>query len=169
MEKRYLIEALPLGILTIIGIYSIIEVSTTDYLFDTQQHIGLTLLFVSIFLFIASRKFYKYIFGLTLILGVINVVGFTTSITVISIMGIPFQIIVVPIIALFIWINSDEIMPKIQKLRQVDKNQIRKERNSQINGFIRRFEKLSDSEIDRNLKKFKERSNSRSSRSIKDY
>ena len=66
MKKKDIIKAIPITILTIIALYSIIEVMTTVYIFFAQQYIGLTLLGVSILLFFMNRRIYKYVFCLRL-------------------------------------------------------------------------------------------------------
>ncbi|MCB0541220.1 MAG: hypothetical protein H6571_16585 [Lewinellaceae bacterium] len=151
MKKEEFIEAIPLIILTIIGIYSIIEVITSEYIFGIQQHVGLTLLGISIILFFANKRIYKYIFGITLLLGLVNLIGFTTSILTMNFFGLPIQILMIPLIAVYTWVNKEEIKPKIQNLLGNSNEQIKLESNSKINGFKRRFEKLSDNEIESKL------------------
>ncbi len=151
ITKRDLIELIPLAIPTIIGLYSIIEVMTTDYVFGIQQHVGLTLLGISIILFFINRRIYKYIFGITLLLGLVNLIGFSTSITSMSFLGLPIQLLVLPIIAIFTWIYKEDIKPKIRGLVGKSDEQIASNSNAKVNGFKRRFEKLSDKEIEMKL------------------
>jgi len=116
MKNRYLVELIPLTILTIVGVYSVIEVITTDYIFGTQQYLGLALLGISLILFFINRRIYKYVFGLTLLIGLLNLVAFSTTVITMSFLGLPIQILLLPLIAIFIWINKVEINSKIQNL-----------------------------------------------------
>ena len=151
MKEKDYIEFLPLGILTTIGIYSIIEVITTDYLFGIQQHVGLTLLSVSLILFFTNRRIYKYIFGITLLISLINLIGFTTWITTINFFGLSIQILILPIVLIFASIYKEEIIPKVHNLVGNSEKQLEIKSNSQISGFKRRFKKLSDREIESKL------------------
>lgn len=147
MTKRDIIEFIPIGALSILGVYSIIEVLTTDYVFNAGQFVGLTLLGVSLVLFFANRRIYKYLFGGTLLLGLFNLIGFTTTILSVNFIGIPIQILVVPILITFVWINEKQIGPKLNSLFRTTEEQAQSESNSKVEGFKRRFENLSDEEI----------------------
>lgn len=150
MKKQDLIEAIPLAILTIIGIYSIIEVISTEYIFGIKQHIGLTLLGTSIIFFFVNRRYYRYIFGITIILGLVTLIGFSTTIRIVTFLGISIQILLLPIVAIFVWINKEKI--KSKNLDVFGKQAEAKFGNSsKVNGFKRRFGKLSNSEIESKL------------------
>ena len=148
MKNRDLIEFIPIGTLTIISLYSIFEVITTDYIFNGQQYIGLALLGVSLILFFTNRKTYKYIFGVTILLGLFNLIGFTTSFVTMNFLFIPIQLIVIPILLIFTWINQEQIKPKVQSILGTTEEQILSESNSKISSFRKRFEKLSNEEIE---------------------
>lgn len=151
MKKEDLIEFIPIGILSLISLYSIIQVTTTDYIFNSQQYIGLTLLGVSLILFFTNRRTYKYIFGITILLGLFNLIGFTTSIVTMNLLFIPIQLTIIPILLLFTWINQEQIKPKVQSIFGTSEEQILAESNSKILGFKKRFENLSDVEIEKRL------------------
>lgn len=147
MKKKDYIEAIPLLILTIIGIYSIIEVMTTNYILGNRQHIGLTLLGMSMILFLIKRRIYKYVFGITIIMGLVNLVGFTTSITTMNFIGLPIQILMIPFIILYTWINKEELKPKIHYFLGNSHEQMSDKSSSKTNVFRKKFEKLTDKEI----------------------
>ncbi len=107
---------MPLGILTIVGLYAVAKVTTTDHIFEARQHVGLTLLAVSFLMFFLNRKIYTYIFGILLLLGLLSIVGFTVSIVVISFFGVPMQLPLVPIIVLYGWVHRQAIEPMITKV-----------------------------------------------------
>lgn len=151
MKKEDLIEFIPIGMLTLISLYSIIKVTTTDYIFNGQQYIGLTLLGVSLILFFTNRRTYKYIFGITILFGLFNLIGFTTSIVTMNFLFIPIQLIIIPILLLFTWINQKQIKPKVQSILGTSEEQIVAESNSKILGFKKKFKNLSDEEIEKRL------------------
>lgn len=151
MAKRDLIELIPLAIVAIIGLYSLLEVINTDYIFGARQHVGLTLVLVSIILFFVNRRSYKYIFGISLLLGLVSLIGFTTTILTMNFLGLPIQLIILPIIAIFAWIHKEEIKPIIRGLTGRSEEQITSESKLKVKGFKRRFEKLSNEELDKRL------------------
>lgn len=151
MKKKDLIQFIPLAILSLLAIYSIIQVGTTNYIFSAQQYVGITLLSVSILLFFANRRIYKYIFGFTLILGMFGLVGFSTTIVRMQIFWIPIQITLLPIIAIFSWIHRTEIQAIIHDLRGTTEAQLKTGQNAKVNAFRKRFNKLSDTEIEQKL------------------
>ena len=152
MKKNDFIEAIPLISLILVAVYSIIEVLTTDAIFGTPQYIGLSLLGISSILFFVQRRIYRYVFGSTLLLGLPSLIGFSTSIMGVYFLGIPIQILLLPLILLFTWINKDSIKPMIQQLLGNSTEQKQSRRHAKVNGFKRRFEKLTDQEIESKLK-----------------
>ncbi len=151
MKQKDLIEFIPLGILSLLAIASIFEVVSTTYAFLINQYVGLTLLGFSIVLFFSNRRIYRYIFGITLVLGLFNLIGFTTFITTINLFGLVIQPLLVPIIPIFIWINKEKIKPIIRSLAGTNEEQIINSEQTKINGFKRRFKNLSDNEINSKL------------------
>ena len=93
MRKNHFTEFIPLGLLLIVGLGSTFQVWITDYVFDYRQYIGFTFLFISTILYYRNRNLYKYVFGLTLILGTFSLIAFSTYIIEIKLFFIPIQII----------------------------------------------------------------------------
>ena len=93
MRKNHFTEFIPLGLLLIVGLGSTFQVWITDYVFDYRQYIGLTFLFISTILYYRNRDLYKYVFGLTLILGTFSLIAFSTYIIEIKLFFVPIQII----------------------------------------------------------------------------
>lgn len=151
MKKQDLIEFIPLGLLSTFSIFSIIKVLTTDYIFNPHQFVGLTLLGISFLLFFLHRRTYRYLFGITLLLGTFNLIGFTAAITTIKFLSIPIQILIVPILLIFTWINKEKIESKLKSLFGATEEDLKSEANSKVERFKKKFENLSDEEIERRL------------------
>ena len=112
-----IIEFFPIMILGIPGIYSVVEVFSTDYIIGYQQYIGLTLLGVSIILFFVNRRLYKYFYGITLILATVNLIGFTTTIrNLIYFFGIEIQYLPLIVLLIFTVIYRESIKLENKRL-----------------------------------------------------
>ena len=138
-------------ILGIPGIYSVVEVFSTDYIIGYQQYIGLTLLGVSIILFFVNRRLYKYFYGITLILATVNLIGFTTTIRTIYFFGIEIQYLPLIVLLIFTVIYRESIKPKIKEWVGKSEKQLVSERKAKMNGFKQRFNKLTDDQIEKML------------------
>jgi len=57
LKRKDIIESIPLVAVTLVAIYSVLEILVSNYTFDIQQHLGLTLLLVSIGLFFADEEY----------------------------------------------------------------------------------------------------------------
>jgi len=152
MKRNGLIKIAPIGLLSAIGLLSIIQVLTTDFEFEGKQYIGLTLLGVSLILFFTNRRVYKYLFGMTLLLGIFNLIGFTTSIVTMTFIFVPIQLIVIPFFLAFTWLNKEQLQRKLQSILATSEEQNITESQTRIAGFRRRFDKLPNDEIEAKLK-----------------
>ena len=148
--KKDIKEFIPVGILDIVGIISIIQILTTNYTFDYRQYIGLILLVICTIIFFMNRKIYKYLIALILILGMINLVSFSTyyirfGISIIEIQFIPFASFLI-----YLYIFKKEIRSIIKKSKHAEKESNKNSENMK-NHFKHKFEKLSDKEIENRL------------------
>ena len=148
LKKTDIYEAVPLVVLSIICLASIIKVNTSEYSFQNPQYIGLSLLAISIILFSIYRRGYKYVFGISLLLALVNLIGFTATIVTIEFFGMSIQLLPIPIILLFFWVNQKEVLDLLGM--SYEHNTALS--NSKINGFKKRFSKLTDHEIEKKLK-----------------
>jgi hypothetical protein len=84
MKGQKIKELIPLGLIVVALIYTAITVLTTDTILTHQHWIayGLTLL-VLVILFL-NKKISNIILGLTIILGLLNIVAFTPTIMTIG-------------------------------------------------------------------------------------
>lgn len=147
MKKKDFIESIPLFLLIILGIISIVQVLLTNHIFDGKQFIGITLAFVSAILFFTNRRIYKYIFGITLLLGTVTLISFSTLIITVNVFSIPLQVTVLPSLVIYMIVYKIEIGILLDKMKDKENKS-----NIKINVFEKKFENLSNKEIDRKLK-----------------
>lgn len=67
-------DIIPLLISILILIISVGTVITTDYILNYQHYIGIGLIGLSLFLYFTNKKGFLFVFGLTLLLGITNVI-----------------------------------------------------------------------------------------------
>lgn len=146
--KNDIKEFIPIGILDLIGIVSIIQVLTTNYVFTYRQYIGLSLLLICTLLFFKNRKIYKYLTAMTLIVGLTNIIGFSTSIITVGISIIQVQLIPLIVLFIYVYIFQTEIKKLIEKPESEQSNNINDKLKER---FKQKFEKLSDKEIESRL------------------
>jgi hypothetical protein len=78
---KYLLDFLPLLILTVYTIVLIWTIATTNIIFSYEHYLGLTLFVFTAALFIVRHKLGVLLLGLTLILGLFKVLSFSATIT----------------------------------------------------------------------------------------
>ena len=151
VKKRNIKEFFPIGILSIIGFGSIIQVLLTNYTFDYRQYIGLSLLLISGIFFFTNRKVYKYFFGITLILGTLNFIAFSTYIIGINLIFIPIQIIPFVVLIIYSIIYINQIIELLVQLTQKSEKEEQEYYQRKLESFKMKFADLNDFEIDNKL------------------
>ena len=151
MKTKEIKEFLPLAILSIIGLVSVLQVLLTDYTFNYRQYIGLSLLMVCGIFFFTDSRLYKYFFGITLILGTLNLIAFSTYIFTFYFIFFPIQIL--PFIFLVVYLIkyreriSDLYFRSIQKSEEEEQEYY----DRKLKRFKEKFSELSDPEIEDKL------------------
>lgn len=84
MKGQKIKELIPLGLVVGGLIYTSIIVLTTDTVLTHQHWIAYSLTFVVLLTYFVKRKISNVILGLTIILGLLNVVAFTPTIVTIG-------------------------------------------------------------------------------------
>jgi fatty acid desaturase len=146
---RNIKEFSPIGILNIVGIYSVFQVLTTNYIFTYKQYIGLSLVLICTVLFFINRKAYKYLTALTLITGLIGLIAFSISIITFSISFIQVQLIPLVVLLIYMYIFRFEIRQLFEKTEAEKQNNTENLKNK----FRQNFRKLSNTEIENKLNK----------------
>lgn len=140
-------EFIPIGILDLIGIFSIFQYFTTNYIFTYRQYIGISLLLICTILFFLNKTIYKYLLGLVLIAGMISIIGFTPAITTIYGFGLEFQLQPFLVFMIYLYVYKNDLKRIFEK---TDNESIQNE-NALKERFKNKFEKLSDKEIENKL------------------
>ena len=78
---RYLLDLVPLIILTVYSIILVWTIATTNIVFTYEHYIGLTLLVASAVFFIKKQKLGVLSLGFTLLLGLFKVLSYSAVIT----------------------------------------------------------------------------------------
>jgi hypothetical protein len=79
-KKQKLKELIPLGVIVAALIYTAVVVLTSDTVLTSQHWIAYTLTFLVIAVYFLNKKIANILLGLTLILGLLNVLAFTPTI-----------------------------------------------------------------------------------------
>jgi hypothetical protein len=137
MTKEIKKQSLLLLIIAVTVIYMIINILITDAIFLPAHLIAIGLVIVNIGMFIISKKIYKYTLFITLILGVFNIISFTTTRLTIGLsinnLNITLQPFSLGLLIFFIFIYQNDIkeikrfLAKNKEKREWKQEQIREE------------------------------------------
>ena len=151
MKSKEIKEFTPFAILSIIGLFSVIQVLVTNYTFDYRQYIGLSLLTVSGIFFFTDRRLYRYFFGITLILGTLNLIAFSTYIFAFYFIFFPIQILPFIFLVVFFVKNRKRINDLFFRSIQKTEEEEQKYYDRKLKRFKEKFSELSDPEIEYKL------------------
>src|SRR5688572_1329030 len=84
MKGQKIKELIPLGLIVISLMYTAITVLTTDIVLTHQHWIAYGLTWVVLVTFFLNKKISNIILGLTIILGLLNIIAFTPTIMTIG-------------------------------------------------------------------------------------
>jgi hypothetical protein len=84
MKGQKIRELVPLGLIVLALIYTAITVLTTDIVLTHQHWIAYGLTLVVLVTFFLNKKISNIVLGMTIILGLLNIVAFTPSIMTIG-------------------------------------------------------------------------------------
>lgn len=120
-------EIIPLLICILLLLYSIGITLLTDYVLNYKHYLGIVLIGISTILYFKSKKLFVYVFGLTLILGIINLINIYYLDIVFSIGPIKFNPIFLALLITFLALNKkqlNEMFPEKELTEQelMDKN-----------------------------------------------
>ena len=77
--KKIDFDIIPLALAVLLILFSLIIVTSSDYILSLKNYIGIGCVLVSIYLYFKKRMIYYLFFGLTLLIGVFGIVGFYYS------------------------------------------------------------------------------------------
>ena len=151
MDRKEILQLLPLLILERICAFTVWEVVKQDYLLYVQSLMGLILVSLSILVYFIHKRTSLYLQGITLIAGTFNIVAFTTSIHWITFIVVPIQPVSLGLLLFFIFVHRKSIKPKLQSIAGLKPPDSEASRARKIEEFKRKFQSLSDEEIERKL------------------
>jgi hypothetical protein len=149
MRKTLGKDIIPLLISAILLIVSGGVTLFTDYILNYKHYIGIGLIAMSLFLYFKNKKFYVYVFALTLVLGILNLIDVYYSNIIFGIGPIKFNPIFLILMIVFFVLNNEimnEIFPE-KELSDQDLATLQLKNEKQIKRFERKFESKTESEL----------------------
>ncbi|QBN19405.1 hypothetical protein [Flavobacterium nackdongense] len=140
-----------LALLTFVSIVSLIVGFVSNWVFNAQLWIGLSLL---ISCFIAYYKFFqrfKTLLGIILILGVLTGIQFVPFQFSIQLGFIKFEVVPTIFLVLFLFLNRGRVVDILQDWFKTPTEEIEKRSLSKYESFKKDFQNLSDQEIEHRL------------------
>ncbi|MGS2727944.1 hypothetical protein ACU8DI_15165 [Psychroserpens sp. BH13MA-6] len=121
----------------------------TDYILNYKHYVGIGLVGISLFMYFNNKKLYAYIFSLTLMLGLVNLIDIFYSNITFEIGPIKFNLIFLSLLIIFLPLNK-ELLNKLFPEKELTKT-VLAERNAEklnlINNYERKFESKTESEL----------------------
>ena len=149
MKKHIGKDIIPLLIAIILILSSIGIVLFTDYVLNSNHYAGILLILISTILYFKNKKWFVYIFGLTLILGIFNLIGIYYATVSFGIGPIRFNPIFLILFVIFLALNRqllDQMFPD-RKPKEVNLAEQIKEKEKRIKSYESKFQSKSESEL----------------------
>ena len=148
-EKTIGKDIIPLLISIILLIISIGITLFTDYVLNYKHYRGIGLVGISSVLYFKNKKFYVYIFGLTLIAGIINLIDIFYSNISFRIGPIKFNPIFLTLLIIFLALHK-ELLNKLfpeKKLTETDLVEKNAKSENLIKNYELKFQSKTESEL----------------------
>ena len=150
MRKTIRKDIIPLLISVIILIISIGITLFTEYVLNYKHYVGIGLVGISLFMYFKNKKLYVYIFGLTLIVGIINLIDIYYSNISFGIGPIKLNPIFLTLFIIFLTLNK-ELLNKLFPEKKLNKNDL-VEKNAENGILIKNYEVKFQSKKESELK-----------------
>ncbi|MCH3882983.1 hypothetical protein [Tenacibaculum aquimarinum] len=149
MTKTITKDIIPLLISIILLLISVGITLFTEYTLNYKHYVGILLIGISTFLYFKNKKVFIYVFGMTLILGTINLIDIYYSNIIFGIGPIKFNPIFLTLLVIFLSLNKENLNrmfpeKKINENKLAEKNT---ENINQIKNYERKFESKTESEL----------------------
>ena len=145
MRKNIGKDIIPLLISVIITIISIGITMFTDYTLNYKHYVGIGLIGISSLLFFKNKKLFVYFFGLTLILGILNIIDIYYSNMIFGIGSIKLNPIFLTLFIIFLVLNK-ELLNKLFPEKKLTENNLAEKENL-IKNYERNFQSKTESEL----------------------
>ncbi|MBJ2173273.1 hypothetical protein JBL43_03440 [Aureibaculum sp. A20] len=150
MRKTIRKDIIPLLISVILVIISIGITLFTEYVLNYKHYVGIGLVGISSVLYFKNKKLYVYIFGLTLIVGIINLIDIYYSNISFGIGLIKFNPIFLTLFIIFLTLNK-ELLNKLFPEKKLNENDLA-EKNAENENLIKNYELKFQSKTESELK-----------------
>jgi len=144
MRKTIGKDIIPLLISIILLIISIGITFFTDYTLNYKHYAGIGLIGISTLLYFKNKKQFVYIFGLTLILGILNLIDIYYSNIIFGIGPIKFNPIFLTLLIIFLALNKELLNKMFPEKELAEKNA---ENIKLIKHYEQKFESKTESEL----------------------
>jgi hypothetical protein len=141
--KQYNKNIILLSISLALIIYSMLMLLFNDYILNIKHYCGVALFSFSFFLYLKNKKYYFYLFGTTLVLGVIGMIDFFYISLSISISLLKINPVFVILLILFLVFNKDEL-ERISPSKSISDNRFSQDR---IKFFLKDYQDKSDIDL----------------------
>ena len=149
MPKNIDRDIIPLLIANLLVLTSIGIILSTDYSMTNKHYVGSALILISTFLYFTYKKVYIYIFGLTLIIGTLNLIEIFYASFIFGIGPIEFNPIFLTLLIMFLAFNRkliDQMFPEKLPTEKSVADKIA-EKEKLIKSYERKFQSKTESEL----------------------
>lgn len=150
MVKNIYKNGIPLLTSIVLLLISIAITLITEYTLNYKHYLAIILLGISLFFYFQNKKMYAYVFGVTLALGMVNVINVFYLNYLFMILGtIPINLIFLCLLILFLVMNKkllNDLFPE-KKMTAVDLEKNEHQKMIQIRSYERKFQSKTVSEL----------------------
>ncbi|WP_025743282.1 hypothetical protein [Aquimarina pacifica] len=143
-------DIIPILISLLLVLYSIGITLLTDYLLNYKHYVGIALIGISTILYFKNKKLYVYVFGLTLVIGIVNLIDIYYSNIVFGIGPIKFNTIFLTLLVIFLAVNKELLNTLFPEKELTEKDLV--DKNVETENRIKRYERKFQSKSELQLK-----------------
>lgn len=151
MKKNIGKDFLPLLIAIILILVSIGVISLSNYSLDFRHYIGFFLVLFSTIFYFKNKKWYAYIFGLTLLTGIVSLIEIFYVTIQFEIFFLKFNPIFLTLLIIFLAFNKnviDKMFPEKQPI-QISFAEQMAEKEKRIRNYELKYQSKSEMELKR--------------------
>jgi len=145
MRKNIGKDIIPLLIAVILVVISIGITMFTDYTLNYKHYVGIGLIGISSLLYFKNKKLFFYFFGLSLILGIFNIIDIYYSNIIFGIGSVKFNPIFLTLLFIFLALNK-ELLNKLFPEKKLTENDLAEKENL-IKNYEQKFQSKTESEL----------------------
>ncbi len=142
-------DSIPLLISILIALISIGTIIATDYILNYKHYIGIGLIGISCLLYFKNKKGYFIVYGLTLVLGIIDIIDIYYRNFLFGIGPIKFNPIFLVLFIFFLVLSKDRLSALFpeKEFSEQKKSEIKAEKEKLVKMYERKFESKTVAEL----------------------